>query len=115
MQCLFRFTYPSAVHVSLIGAFNGWSTAATPMCRREDGTWEAMVELAPGLHRYCYFVIDGVGATGSSGDSRMTPWQPAGDVRDPSFLARLGVMNLGSELRVPSEDPLRVEGLNVLN
>ena len=55
----FIFISPAAQNVSLVGAFNGWDAAATPM-QRTDGktTWSVAVRLPPGVHVYA-FVIDG--------------------------------------------------------
>jgi len=48
----------SASSVSLVGDFNGWDAAATPMRRgSERGVWTATVPLAPGCHSYA-FVVD---------------------------------------------------------
>lgn len=45
--------------VALVGDFNGWDAAATPMARSgHDAAWTAQLPLAPGRHVYA-FVIDG--------------------------------------------------------
>lgn len=50
---------PKAARVSLVGDFNGWDVAATPMTTQgADGTWTVYVPLQPGLHTYS-FVVDG--------------------------------------------------------
>ena len=49
---------PAARQVALVGDFNGWDPAATPMARSDEGTWTATVTLAPGRHAYA-FVVDG--------------------------------------------------------
>ena len=49
---------PGAEAVSLVGDFNGWDSAATPMRRTPDGRWTASLELHHGHHRYL-FVVDG--------------------------------------------------------
>jgi hypothetical protein len=56
-----RFVLPAraAASVAVIGQFNDWDAAATPLERRADGTWEALVPLAPGRYEYA-FVVDGV-------------------------------------------------------
>ena len=55
----FVFVAPAAKNVSLVGDFNGWDAAATPM-RRTDGrtTWSVAVQLPAGRHVYA-FVVDG--------------------------------------------------------
>jgi 1,4-alpha-glucan branching enzyme len=49
---------PGASNVCLVGDFNRWDTAATPMLRTPDGRWMAGLELPHGHHRYL-FVADG--------------------------------------------------------
>jgi 1,4-alpha-glucan branching enzyme len=49
---------PGAAYVCLVGDFNRWDMAATPMLRTPDGRWMASVELPHGHHRYL-FVADG--------------------------------------------------------
>ncbi|HZN68524.1 MAG TPA: hypothetical protein VFB66_24800 [Tepidisphaeraceae bacterium] len=119
MQCLFRFHYPRAVHVSLLGDFNRWATNSTPMCRREDGTWEAAVELPPGTHRYCYFVVDDGGEPNGEDGVREDVVGRGGatDVAGGSYRGQLGIINLGSELCVPEEEARRPdrERMELLN
>lgn len=50
---------PHATAVSLVGDFNGWNPAATPMTQGPDKAWTASVELKHGHHRYA-FLVDGV-------------------------------------------------------
>ena len=45
-------------NVTLVGDFNGWNPAATPMRRTPDGRWMASLELPHGHHRYV-FLVDG--------------------------------------------------------
>jgi hypothetical protein len=54
----FALHRPAARRVALVGDFNGWDPAATPMARSDEGTWTATVTLAPGRHAYAY-VVDG--------------------------------------------------------
>jgi hypothetical protein len=55
----FVLVAPSAQSVALVGDFNAWDLAATPMRRTSDpGVWRMRVTLAPGLHLYG-FVVDG--------------------------------------------------------
>ncbi len=69
----FELTAPGAVHVSLVGDFNDWNAAATPMVRTADGkAWSVTVQLPAGRHVYA-FVVDGAGGT--------TKWMP-----DPAAL-----------------------------
>ncbi len=49
---------PGASYVCLVGDFNEWDMAATPMLQTPDGRWLASLELPHGHHRYL-FVADG--------------------------------------------------------
>ncbi len=50
----------NATSVSVVGDFNGWDPAATPMRRiGGDGPWSATVLARPGRHTYA-FLVDGV-------------------------------------------------------
>jgi len=49
---------PGATQVCLIGDFNGWDTATTPMRQTADGRWAVGLELHHGHHQY-QFVVDG--------------------------------------------------------
>ena len=49
---------PEAQNVQLVGDFNGWDLAATPMQRMPDGRWMATLELHHGHHQYL-FMVDG--------------------------------------------------------
>jgi 1,4-alpha-glucan branching enzyme len=53
---------PQASKVSLVGDFNGWSAAATPMSRTDDGKWVVKVRLPAGRHVYA-FEVDGTHGT----------------------------------------------------
>lgn len=50
---------PDAQCVRLVGDFNGWDLAATPMRRMPDGRWLASLELHHGYHQYL-FLVDGI-------------------------------------------------------
>jgi len=55
----FLLVAPHASRVALVGDFNGWDAAATPMRRgAERDTWMVTVPLASGWHAYA-FVLDG--------------------------------------------------------
>jgi len=49
---------PEAQGVALVGDFNDWNPAATPMHRTPDGRWMATLELPHGYHHYL-FLVDG--------------------------------------------------------
>jgi hypothetical protein len=52
---------PRASSVALVGDFNDWDDAATPMTRAAgNGLWSVTVPLAPGRYRYS-FLVDGTG------------------------------------------------------
>lgn len=55
----FVFVAPNASTVTIVGDFNAWSPAATPMRRSPDGLWSINLELPSGRHTYG-FVVDGV-------------------------------------------------------
>lgn len=62
----FAVEAPGAVHVSIVGDFNGWNPAGLPLHLLPDGrTWEVEVGLAPGRYAYA-FVVDGHLARDSS-------------------------------------------------
>ena len=62
----FAVEAPGAVHVSIVGDFNGWNPRGLPMHLLSDGrTWEVEVGLAPGRYAYA-FVVDGRLARDSS-------------------------------------------------
>jgi Carbohydrate-binding module 48 (Isoamylase N-terminal domain) len=55
----FVLVAPQAARVSLVGDFNRWDPAATPMQRTPTGgTWSVIVPLSAGRHEYS-FVVDG--------------------------------------------------------
>lgn len=55
----FVFSAPGAQRVSLVGDFNGWDTAATPLHPTSaDGVWSVSVPLTVGRHDYA-FVVNG--------------------------------------------------------
>jgi hypothetical protein len=55
----FAIDAPGASRVSLVGDFNNWDPAATPLARSADGTrWEAVLPLSPGRYQFTY-VVDG--------------------------------------------------------
>jgi hypothetical protein len=55
----FVLVAPQAARVSLVGNFNRWDPAATPMERTPTGgTWSVVVPLRAGRHEYA-FVVDG--------------------------------------------------------
>ena len=55
----FVFVAPKATSVSLVGDFNGWDIARTPLQPADgSGMWSVTLPLPPGRHRYA-FVVDG--------------------------------------------------------
>ena len=52
---------PQAKSVRLVGDFNGWDLAATPLGQMPDRRWMVSLELPHGHHHYL-FVIDGIPA-----------------------------------------------------
>ena len=69
------FDAPSARQVAVVGDFNGWRGAATPMQRDEaTGRWTVTLALHDGAHRYA-IVVDN---TRWAGDSS---WRPGDSTR----------------------------------
>jgi glycosidase len=66
----FRYNPPigGVTQVMLAGSFNDWNVGTTPMQDSDkDGTWEAVVMLAPGEYQY-KFVADGKWITDTNAD-----------------------------------------------
>jgi hypothetical protein len=84
-----RFTLraPGARQVAVVGDFNRWDPAATPLARG-TGAWEVEVPLAPGRHAYA-FVVDG---------SRWVLDPAAPSERDPDFGRPRSVTVVGLEV-----------------
>ena len=53
----FRVWAPGAKEVSVVGDFNGWDNAASPMTRLPDGTWEAYVKNVNAYDAYKYRIL----------------------------------------------------------
>ena len=55
----FELSAPRASHVALVGSFNEWNPAVTPLSRDPaSGIWVVSLRLPPGRHVYA-FVVDG--------------------------------------------------------
>lgn len=52
-----RVRFPEAGEVFLVGEFNQWSTAATPMRNIGDGVWEVTLPMGTSLGRFCFYVL----------------------------------------------------------
>ena len=78
---------PRATRVALVGNFNGWDEAATPLIRDpSSGIWTTTVSLAPGRHVYA-FVVDGRSLT-------LDPRAPT--AQDPEFGTPSSVVLVGT-------------------
>src|SRR5688572_6265813 len=55
----FDFYAPSAGEVFLVGEFNDWNAASTPLQRGADGNWHVDLMLPAGIYRY-KFRVDSV-------------------------------------------------------
>jgi 1,4-alpha-glucan branching enzyme len=84
----FTLRAPGARRVALVGDFNRWDPAATPLAGRA-GAWSVEVPLAPGRHAYA-FVVDG---------GRWTLDPAAPSERDPDFGRARSVVVVGLEAR----------------
>jgi len=49
----------NANKISLVGDFNSWDSAATPMTKRKNGTFASTLDLAPGKEYQFRYLIDG--------------------------------------------------------
>ncbi len=64
-HCAVTFRVPKsdagdAAKAAVVGEFNDWQTAATPMTRLKDGSFKATVDLAPGReYQFRYLLDDG--------------------------------------------------------
>ena len=54
----FELSAPEAGRVALVGDFNDWDPAGTPLREESDGRWVLEVPLPPGRYHYT-FVVDG--------------------------------------------------------
>jgi 1,4-alpha-glucan branching enzyme len=68
--------------VYVVGDFNNWDTASTPMKRLKDGTWSTTVRLAPGTYRFRYYGADGSWYNDESADGS----EPSGYGSDNSVI-----------------------------
>lgn len=85
-QFVFRST--SAHHVSVVGDFNRWNSAASPMTRSPDGDlWSVTILIAPGRHTYAFMVDDSAFA--------LDPDTRVARVRDPDLGAEGSVVIVG--------------------
>jgi hypothetical protein len=82
----FVLVAPRATQVSLVGDFNDWDVARTPMRRAGGETlWTAVVPLAPGRYHYA-FLVDG---------SRWQADPAAPAARDDDFGSPSSVVTVG--------------------
>jgi predicted carbohydrate-binding protein with CBM48 len=80
----FVLVAPQAASVSLVGDFNDWDPARSPM-QTAQGVWATTVPLAPGRYRYA-FLVNGV-------EWRADPGAPR--ARDDEFDAPSSVITVG--------------------
>lgn len=77
---------PGAQSVALVGDFNSWDTAATPLRRTgASGAWVVTVPLPPGRYRYA-FLIDGTRWLADPG----APPAPDDDFGTPNSVLTVG-------------------------
>jgi len=60
--CVVTFVLPEAIEADsacLVGEFNDWDAAVTPMTRGEDGVFRATLELAAGREYQFRYLVDG--------------------------------------------------------
>ncbi len=80
----FVLVAPQAASVSLVGDFNDWDPARSPM-QTAHGVWATVVSLAPGRYRYA-FLVNGV-------EWRADPGAPA--AKDDEFDTPSSVVTVG--------------------
>jgi len=80
----FVLVAPQAASVSLVGDFNDWDPARSPM-QTAHGIWATVVRLAPGRYRYA-FLVNGV-------EWRADPGAPA--AKDDEFGTPSSVVTVG--------------------
>jgi hypothetical protein len=80
----FVLVAPQAASVSLVGDFNDWDAARSPM-QTAQGVWATVVKLAPGRYRYA-FLVNGV-------EWRADPGAPS--ARDDEFGTPSSVVTVG--------------------
>src|SRR6266566_5203436 len=76
---------PQAASVALVGDFNDWDPARSPMRAAHSGLWATIVPLAPGRYHYA-FLVNGV-------EWRRDPAAPA--ALDDDFGAPSSVVTVG--------------------
>jgi len=80
----FVLVAPQAASVALVGDFNDWDPARSPM-QTAHGVWATVVQLAPGRYRYA-FLVNGV-------EWRADPSAPA--AKDDEFGTPSSVVTVG--------------------
>jgi len=80
----FVLVAPQAASVALVGDFNDWDAARSPM-QTAHGVWATVVRLAPGRYRYA-FLVNGV-------EWRADPGAPA--AKDDEFGTPSSVVTVG--------------------
>lgn len=68
--------------VGVVGDFNNWDAAATPMKQKKDGSWSATLRLGPGAYRFRY-VADGAWFFN---DAQADGYEPSGFGEDNCIL-----------------------------
>ena len=82
----FVLVAPQAASVSLVGDFNDWDPARSPM-QTAHGVWATVVPLAPGRYRYAFLV--------NGSEWRADPGAPA--ARDDEFGTPSSVVTVGGK------------------
>lgn len=58
--CKVTFQFSAeAQHVALVGEFNGWNSASTPMKKSKEGVFSASLDLETGREYQYRYLIDG--------------------------------------------------------
>ena len=81
----FVFNEPKATSVVLVGDFNDWDTAGTPMQKSTGGLWTITIPLTAGRYSYT-FIVDGKRWVADPS----APRAPADDFGQPSSVVTVG-------------------------
>ena len=65
--------FEAAESVALVGSFNDWQPARTPMKKRKDGHWSVALRLDAGSRHEYRFVVDGDDWAPDAGASESAP------------------------------------------
>lgn len=72
--CKVTFQFAAdAQHVALVGEFNGWNEASTPMKKSKDGSFAATLELETGREYQYRYLINGTTWVNDEAADKLVP------------------------------------------